>query len=193
MEGANSCHDRMPPGRAGDQNAFGGYRMRFRVFGVSVCGLALFAFPALPQAKKLSKADQQFLTMAAETDMTEAHIGQMAESQANSQAAKDFGKQLDQDHTTSYTELLQLAQKEGDNIPRGINTRRISTIRSLEPMRGTAFDKAFARDEAMDHQRALAAFQREADHGSDPDIKAYAAKQVSTMKSHLDMAKGLEK
>jgi putative membrane protein len=167
--------------------------MKFRVLGAGLCGLALFVFPAMSQANKLSKADQQFLTMAAETNMTEAHIGQMAESQANSQAAKDFGKQLDQDHTAAYTELLQLAQKEGDDIPRGINTRRNSAITSLASMKGKAFDRAFARDEAMDHQRALAAFQREANHGTDPDVKAYAAKQISTMKSHLDMAKGLEK
>lgn len=167
--------------------------MQLRDFGAGLCGLALFAFPALAQSNPLSKADKQFLTMAAETNMTEAHIGQMAEEQANSQAAKDFGKKLDQDHSAAYTELLQLAQKEGDSIPRGINTRHISSVNSLAGLKGRSFDKAFARDEAMDHQRALAAFQREANHGNNPDVKAYAAKQIDTMKAHLDLAKALEK
>ena len=167
--------------------------MHLRNLTAGLCGLALFALPALPQNAQLSKADKQFLTMAAETNMTEAHIGQMAEGRADSQAAKDFGKKLDQDHSAAYTELLQLAQKEGDSIPRGINSRHISSISSLESLKGRSFDKAFARNEAMEHQRALAAFQREADHGTNPDVKAYAAKHIDTMKAHLDMAKGLEK
>ena len=167
--------------------------MQTRVFGAGLCGLALFVFPALSQEKKLSRTDQQFLTTAAETHMTEAHIGQMAETRADSQAAKDFGKKLDQDHSAAYTELLQLAQKNGDNIPRGINTRRISTVNSLSSLNGKAFDKAFAREETTNHQRALTAYQREADHGTDPDVKAYAANHLSTMKEHLEMAKQLGK
>jgi hypothetical protein len=59
--------------------------------------------------------------MAARTDMTEAHEGQMAENQASSAGVKDLGKTLVQDHMQSYEELTALAAKTGVSIPKGIN------------------------------------------------------------------------
>lgn len=43
------------------------------------CGaIALFCAPAMPQTKGLSGADRMFLKLAADADITEAHVGQMA-------------------------------------------------------------------------------------------------------------------
>ena len=45
--------------------------------------------------------DQQFIDMAAQTDMLEAHLGQMAANQAASQDVKDYAQMLVTDHTTT--------------------------------------------------------------------------------------------
>jgi putative membrane protein len=39
-----------------------------------------------------------------------------------------------------------------------------------------------------DHQRALAAFKREASAGRDPDVKAYASRMIPTLEKHLKLA-----
>ena len=66
----------------------------------------------------LSSADKQFMTMAAEANMTEAHLGEMAESQRATRVFKAFAQTLVQDHTKAYRELLNLSDKTGEKIPR---------------------------------------------------------------------------
>jgi putative membrane protein len=134
--------------------------------------LVLFAVPAYTAS--LNKADQQFLIVAAKTDMTEAHKGEMAGSLADRQAVKDFARALVQDHTESYGHLADLAGKTGVSIPKGIDTGKDPTIQQLQHLKGASFDRAFERDEIASHKRTLEIFKREAAHAKDPDVKAYA-------------------
>ena len=152
-----------------------------------VC-LALFATGALAFAASLSKADKQFMIAAAKANMTEAHEGQMAEAQASANDVKEFAKTLDQDHTEAYRELEALAAKTGVSIPNGIDVGKIATVQQLEHLKGANFDRAFAKDEVAAHRQAIAEFKREADHGSDPDVKAYAAKMLPVLQKHLSLA-----
>jgi len=139
-------------------------------------------------AASLNSADRQFLIMAAKADMTEAHEGQMAETRAGRADVKELGKTLSQDHTESYERLTALAAKTGISIPKGINVSRDRTIEALARLKGTQFDRAFARDEVGAHRQAIAMFKREAEHGQDPDVKAYASKMVPVLEKHLQLA-----
>jgi putative membrane protein len=150
--------------------------------------LILSGSAAKAQTAKLSPADRQFISMVATTDMTEAHEGQVAENQANRADVKDFAKTLIQDHTESYSEIAQLAAKTGISIPTGINVAKNREIQQLVRLKGARFDQQFDRDEIQDHQRALAIFKREAAHGQDADVKAYAAKMIPVLEKHLNLA-----
>lgn len=144
-------------------------------------------------AASLSKADKDFMVAAAKANMTEAHEGQMAENQGSADAVKSLGRTLDQDHSQAYGQLETLAQKLGVTIPNGIDTAKDATIRQLEKLKGPAFDKAFTRDEVATHHAAIAEFKREAEHGTDPDVKAYASQTVPVLEKHLTMAEQAEK
>ena len=91
--------------------------MQMKTIMTGLCCLALCCTPVFAQGGTLSKSDQAFLKMAAETDMTEAHMGQMAQDQASEQGVKDLGQALIQDHTKDYNTLSQLATKLGATIP----------------------------------------------------------------------------
>jgi putative membrane protein len=147
----------------------------------------------LADSAKLSPKDKQFLRMAAVTDMTEAHLGQMAQSKAAKSGIKDFGQTLVKDHTSAYQELAALDGKLGQAIPKGINIRRDRQVEQLTSLKGKKFDGQFLRVEVQDHQRAVAAFKREAQHGKDQDIKAYANQVLPTMEEHLREAEKLLK
>lgn len=150
--------------------------------------LALLAAGAIAFAGSLSSADKQFLITAAKANMTEAHEGQMAEAHASAENVKEFGKTLDQDHTQAYQELAALAAKEGVSIPNGIDTGKDATVKQLSHLEGASFDRAFANDEIAAHRQAIALFKREAAHGADPDVKAYAAKMIPALEKHLSLA-----
>jgi putative membrane protein len=126
--------------------------------------------------------------MAAKTDMTEAHEGQLSANQATRDDVKSFAQALVRDHTEAYTELSQLAQKDGVPIPTGIDSGKNREIVQLQHLKGARFDHEFISYEIADHQHALAAFKKEAAHGQDPDVKAYAAKMVPILENHLHQA-----
>lgn len=143
--------------------------------------------------QSLSTAEKDFLMKAATADMTEAHEGQMAESQGTADDIKSFGRTLDQDHTQNFQQLEALASKLNVTLPTGINTAKIATIEQLQRLNGQAFDRAFARDEAAGHKTAIAEFKRQAEHATNPDVKAYAQQTLPVLEKHLSLAEQAEK
>ena len=76
----------------------------------AVCCIALCSIPAMAQSKAArgsAMSDQQFVDLAAQTDMVEANLGQLAESAASSQAVKDYAQMLVTDHTNDYHQLYE--------------------------------------------------------------------------------------
>jgi putative membrane protein len=153
----------------------------------------ILSLPALAQTKAASNADKAFIKMAAEADMTEAHIGQMAENQSSQDDVKDFAQKLIHDHTDAYRQLTAVAVKTGDPIPTGIDVRKIAAVEQLMKLKGARFDHLFVQDEIRDHERAIAQFKREAEHGKDPEVKAYASKMIPILEDHLRLAQALAK
>jgi putative membrane protein len=151
----------------------------------------LLSVPVLLQAGALSKTDIQFMNMAARANMKEAHLGQMAEAQARQQGVKDFGQKLSQDHTSAYEGLTVLASKTGESIPKAIKPDK--TISSLTHLKGSNFDRAFLMDEVQSHKTVIAAFKNEAEHGENPDVKAWAKAVIPTLEEHLQAAENLSK
>ena len=163
-------------------------------FGVVFVLAGVFVFAQTPGfAQTPSAADKQFMINAAKADMTEAHEGQLAQNQGVSDQVKSLGRTLDQDHTQNFQQLQALASKTGVTLPTGIDTAKIATIKQLEHLKGAAFDRAFARDEVTTHKEAIAMFKREAEHGSDPDVKAFAQQTLPVLEKHLSMAEDAEK
>ena len=155
--------------------------------------LAVLAAAGTARSASLNKADEQFLIMAAKTDMTEAHEGQIAENQAGGTDVKEFAKTLIQDHTESYQHLTELAAKTGVSIPKGIDTAKDRAIVQLAHLKGANFDRQFSRDEIAAHRQAVVVFKREAEHGQDAAVKAYAAKMVPVLEKHLHLAEDCAK
>ena len=60
---------------------------------LAVCCIALGSFTVLAQKKAAEASamtDQQFVDFAAQTDMVEANLGQLAQTAASSQPVKDY-------------------------------------------------------------------------------------------------------
>ena len=158
-----------------------------------VCCLATLAALGAAHAASLSKTDQQFLIMAAKSDMTEAHEGEIAANQASRTDVKELAKTLIQDHTESYQHLTALAAKTSISIPKGINAAKVPTIVQLVHLKGANFDRRFVDDEIAAHRQAIAVFKREAEHATDADVRAYATKMIPVLEKHLHVAEDCAK
>jgi putative membrane protein len=167
--------------------------MQIRNILTSAGCCALFAAAGVANVGSISTADKDFMIMAARADMTEAHEGQVFENRTDRADIKAFAKTLDQDHTKAYEELTELASKTGVSIPKGIDVAKDPAFEHLVHLKGERFDHAFAADEVAAHRHAIAMFKREAEHGKDAEVKAYAAKMVPVLEKHLRLAEEIAK
>ena len=167
--------------------------MRIRTLLLEASVTAMVAAAGIAYAADLSSADKQFVMRAAKDDMTEAHEGQMAETQAQHAQVKDFAKTLVADRTEAYQELGVLAAKIGVTIPNGIDAGKDPTIRQLVHMKGASFDRQFSADEIAADRREIALFKREALHARDAGVKDYASKMLPTLEKDLRLAEACEK
>jgi putative membrane protein len=142
---------------------------------------------------RAATADQQFVTLAAQTDMTEAHLGQLAVEHASSQTVKDYAQMLMTDHTSDYDKISALARKSGLMVPTGLDSDHNKKIAPFEKLKGVAFDKRFAHDMFSGHEAATAAYDKESREGQNADLKKYAKDTLPTLEKHKDGAKQLIK
>lgn len=163
---------------------------------VAACCLALVSLPALAQKKaSAGKAmtDQQFVDFAAQTDMVEANLGQLAANAASSQQVKDYASTLVTDHTTDYGQLSTAAKQANLTVPNAIDTEHNKMIAPFEKLKGAAFDHKYAQEMVMGHTKAIEMYKKEASDGQNDAIKNYAQTALPVLEKHLTGAKDLEK
>jgi putative membrane protein len=141
----------------------------------------------------LSAADRTFAMKAAQGGMAEVKLGELAKDHAQSQAVKDFGQKMIDDHTKANDELKSLAAQKNITLPTSIDAKDQATYDRLSKLNGAAFDKAYMKDMVADHRKDVAEFHKEANSGKDPDLKSWAGKTVTTLEGHLSMAESTEK
>lgn len=139
-----------------------------------------------------SSADRQFMAKAAEGNLAEVALGQLAERQGQSDAVKQFGHRMSDDHSKALDELKALADREGVTLPQHMSAKDQKTYDRLSRLTPQQFDAVYSRDMLRDHQKDVREFQREARSGHDPDVKAWAAKTVPTLQEHLRMAQAMQ-
>jgi putative membrane protein len=153
--------------------------------------------PALAKGKAAdhgAMSDQEFIDFAAQTDMVEANLGQMAQSVAASQPVKDYAQMLVTDHTNDYSQLYNLARQTNLTMPNAIspeNNKKM--IDPFQKLQGDAFDHHYIHEMIAGHTEAIGIFKKEAESATNPALKSYAEQTLPTLEKHLDGAKALEK
>lgn len=144
---------------------------------------------ASQKAAASKHADASFVHEAAIGGLAEVELGRLATQNASSDDVKQFGQRMVDDHGKANDELKALAAKKGITLPTELDQKHQALRDRLAKQQGAAFDKAYMSEMLSDHQKDVAAFQREAKSGSDPDVKAWAQKTLPTLQEHLKMAK----
>jgi putative membrane protein len=125
--------------------------------------------------------------------MAEVELGKLATQKAASDAVKQFGQKMVDDHSKANDQLKQVASKENITIPDSLDSKHQSRIEKLSKLSGPEFDKAYIKDQVKDHKQDVSEFKSEANNGSDPNIKQFASNTLPILEQHLTMAKDLNK
>lgn len=138
--------------------------------------------------------DQQFVDFAAQTDMVEANLGQLAQNVADAQAVKDFGQMVETDHTKDFSDLHAAAQQANLTVPDSIDKEQdAKMITPLHKLKGMAFDHRYIHDMIEAHTKAIEVYKKEAEDAQNPAIKTYAQNAIPVLQKHLSAAQDLEK
>jgi len=123
--------------------------------------------------------------------MEEVELGRLATQKGSSDAVKQFGQKMVDDHSAANAELTELAKSKSLNVPAELDAKHKADVAKFSKLSGAAFDKAYSKAMLDDHNKDVAAFEQQSVSGTDPDLKAFAAKTLPTLKTHLEMAKAL--
>ena len=139
----------------------------------------------------MTSQDRDFLMEAAMGGMMEVELGRVAAQQGASEAVKQFGQRMVDDHGKANTELMSLASSKGITLPAQLDEKHREHLTKFSSMTGADFDRAYGKEMASDHRKDVAAFEKESTKGTDPDLKAFAAKTLPTLQEHLQLAESL--
>ena len=164
----------------------------------AACCILVASLPALAQKTsaeaKAGMTDQQFVDFAAQTDMVEANLGQLAQDAAATQPVKDYGNMLVTDHTADYKQLTDAAKQANLNVPSAIDAEHNKTmIAPFQKPKGAAFDRKYEQEMIAGHTKAIAIYKKEAADAQNDAIKSYAQTALPVLEKHLSGAKDLEK
>lgn len=152
--------------------------------------MALWGVPAA-EAQSLNAQDQKFIQDAAKGGMMEVQMGRLGMEKGQSEGVKNLSRRLMDDHSKGNRELEALAKQKGVTLPP--DDARMILSMPLASKTGADFDREFARAAVQDHEKDIAAFEKEANTGSDADVRNWAKQTLPTLRAHLSAAQALTK
>lgn len=144
----------------------------------------------VPQPQTLpsvSAQDQNFVQLAATSDMFEIQNSQLALQRSRNPYTRRFAQRMIDDHTQSSQRLAQLAQANGIPLPTGLGPEQQRAMAAIDNTR-RIFDSEYFRQQALAHQTAISAYQTEISSGYNNDLKAFAQQTLPTLQDHLQAA-----
>jgi putative membrane protein len=140
-----------------------------------------------PAGSTLARKDRVFLDKAHAAGQEELAMAKMALNSANTQV-QEFARQLIADHEKIGQELEALARSRGVSWERTPD----KSAEKLSTKTGADLDKAFVEKAREAHNDAVDLFEEEAKDGKDPEVRAFAARHVETMRAHREKARQLK-
>ena len=123
--------------------------------------------------------------------MMEVELGRLAAQQGMSEAVKQFGQRMVDDHTKANSELMTLASSKGITLPTALDEKHQKDVTKLSGLSGADFDRAYMKMMVNDHNKDVKNFEKQSTRGADADLKAFAGKTLPTLQEHLQMARAL--
>jgi putative membrane protein len=148
----------------------------------------------IPETSPRSKVDdRKFAKDATVAGMTNVEMGRLALEKASSDDIRQFGKKLLDEQTQANDRLKELASQDNISVPDALDTKHQSQIDKLSKLSGAEFDKAYLKEQLKNHEVQVRDFSEEAQRGTDPSVKSFAAGMLPKLQRQLELARNLNK
>jgi putative membrane protein len=157
----------------------------------AMLGCAAMLLPA--KAKAATDDDKKFLAMAAQSDVNEIKLSELATDKATNPAVKAFAKKMITEHKAMTASMKPFADSWGLTPPTDVDSDHQDEWNKLNGLSGADFDKEYIDAMVSDHAKALDAFTSEAKDTKDAKFKAAVIKGKTHVAAHKNMAYDLKK
>lgn len=129
--------------------------------------------------------DAAFLVKAAEINLEEIQLGQLAQQNGSVAHVKELGKMMVAAHTKSQKDLIVLAESKMITIPNAPTDDAKGAYTKLNKKSGNDFDKAYSDMMVSGHEDAIEVYEEAARNGNDTEIKNWATSSLPDLRKHL--------
>lgn len=136
--------------------------------------------------------DAEFVVEAASGGMMEVQLANLALQKASSPQVKEFARIMIEDHGKANNELKALAASKNITLPAALIDKHQKIVNGLQDKTGADFDEEYIDKMRADHKDDVDEFEEASKDATDPDIKAFAAKTLPTLRTHLQHAEQLD-
>lgn len=137
----------------------------------------------------ISNAAVDFATDIAYANLKEIELGKLAQTKANYQRLKDFGKRMVSAHVQSNQELQKACYSAGVTVPSDLSEADRKEIASLAEKEDKAFDRSYIKKMVHEHQATMEKLDAAAHNMKDTALQHYARKTLPVVTAHLEEAR----
>lgn len=136
-----------------------------------------------------SNKDEDFIKDAVSGGMMEVELGRYAQQNANNPRVRNFGAMMVRDHSKANDELKALLTQKNIAVPASMEDKHHDKMTDIQKKTGADFDKDYMKEMVDDHEKDVDRFKKQAENGTDPELKSFAAKTLPVLLMHQDSAK----
>lgn len=147
------------------------------------------------QTLGIAPKTQDFVTLAAQSDMLEIQSSKLALTKSDNAKSKQFAEKMIKDHTETSTELKALLAngKSQATLPTDLDKAHKDKLDALTKLEGKGFTAQYDAMQVAAHTDAVSLFERYGKSGENAELKAFANKHLPHLQQHLKMAQDLDK
>ncbi|MDE1178778.1 MAG: DUF4142 domain-containing protein [Edaphobacter sp.] len=150
--------------------------------------------PAIAHAAAApSDADKEFLAKAAQSDVNEYKLSQLAVQKTSNPDVKAFAEKMVDEHMKMTLSMKPFVMAWGLTAPVDLDEDHKTEYMKLNGLSGAAFDKEYMDVMVTDHTKGLDLFTDEAKDTKDAKFKAAVVKGKTIVAAHKNMAYDLQK
>lgn len=127
-----------------------------------------------------------YMKTARQNGMFEAELGKLATIKAQNPEIKQFGQKIAGDYDKIETDLKSIAARKKIELPTELTSEQKEKLDQLSKLSGADFDKEYVEMMLKNREADANAFQAQAASSSgDADVKDFAARNLPSVKAHL--------
>ncbi|WP_242926415.1 DUF4142 domain-containing protein [Pontibacter vulgaris] len=136
--------------------------------------------------------DALFAAEAASASLLQVELGEKALERGTSPEVKTLAQRMVNDHQRIHEDLRAMASATNLVLPGTLGQAHEDLLKKVTDQSGIAFDLAYIKTVAEQHQNLLDRYQDMSENGTNMKVKMFASQQLPLLRQHQEMIDKLQ-